>query len=877
MKMKRNKNKIFSIIIIMFVLAFLFAGCGILPGPTPTKGTISGQILVPPGASEMSKDVSGWVPAAGAEVTIVDANGVTHTVTTDENGYYTFENIAVNSNTVVTATVTVDGKTVVLKGVIPQEVAEDEDYDAGTMTPESTALALVVEKLIDEGMDSDDIDLAEIQASDSFAGLVEQVTTVIEEEGDVTEDPEVNEDAGNTADEIINPPTPPEPTPSVPVTAVSIVQEDQTLTIGATLELNIIIIPANATNKNVTWVSNDEAVVTVSADGTVTAVAEGTAVITVATEDGGKTDTINITVSNIYNQTQETSHNTIQGAIDAATAGDTILVGAGEFVEDGQIVIDKDLSIIGVDKETTIIKPNQNTGDRNSGDDRGWFLVSENVEFNLSNVTLDGEGHNICVAVCSKGSGTIEDNIIKNISHSQYFGWGIDLDQAGTGMIIENNQFTNIERLGVQVKFGDGTQIISNTFTGNGDGDYLQYGIEVNRAPQNVLIDGNTFSYYGESYTEWGSGAILVDDAFQNGTPSVTITNNIITNNEVGIYHGSNRTWPEVLDVEISGNQFADNGRHVVDDSNDTTSSYVLNLNSVLSNNTFPAGAAVIGNKIIVPEEGTVYNKTTGDDYSTIQEAINATSENDTLLITTGTYTEDPTITTAVNLTGTGDPLLVGTLSITGNSSPLLISSINFKVAGDNDDSIVLKNVNNITIESCEFDGDGWFMAGGNRAIQMTGSNNSISVDNCTFKDGYYVTVQGYCDSLTVQNSFIENCKSGINVQAGNNLVVENTDISVTAQGKHNDTYCVRFANPTTTSSDMTINSGSFTVDKAGLEAAEGIYHIPIIIRSAAEGFLDVSNVTINGVIINEYEDDLSAVLSGKDVVLIDEYGLRVE
>jgi len=43
----------------------------------------------PPGASEMSKDVSGWVPAAGAEVTIVDANGVSHTVTTDENGLKT--------------------------------------------------------------------------------------------------------------------------------------------------------------------------------------------------------------------------------------------------------------------------------------------------------------------------------------------------------------------------------------------------------------------------------------------------------------------------------------------------------------------------------------------------------------------------------------------------------------------------------------------------------------------------------------------------------------------------------------------------------------------------------------------------------------------
>jgi len=52
---------------------------------------------------------------------------------------------------------------------------------------------------------------------------------------------------------------------------------------------------------------------------------------------------------------------TIQGAIDAASSGDTINVAAGTYVEVGQIVIDKDLSIVGEDKTTTIIKPAQDT------------------------------------------------------------------------------------------------------------------------------------------------------------------------------------------------------------------------------------------------------------------------------------------------------------------------------------------------------------------------------------------------------------------------------------------------------------------------------------------------------------------------------------
>ena len=183
-------------------MIFVFSGCII---PQQPQGIIEGRVLIPPAAGEMSKDVSGWVPAPGAEVTVVDANGVIHTVTTDENGYYSFENISVNPNTVITATVEVEGKTIVLKKVIPDAVAEDEDYDAETMDPEATALALVVEKLIDEGVEPEDIYLGEILAADSFEDLVENVTTAIEEKKDVTEDPNVTDGVGEVAEEILYP------------------------------------------------------------------------------------------------------------------------------------------------------------------------------------------------------------------------------------------------------------------------------------------------------------------------------------------------------------------------------------------------------------------------------------------------------------------------------------------------------------------------------------------------------------------------------------------------------------------------------------------------------------------------------------------------
>ena len=82
----------------------------------------------------------------------------------------------------------------------------------------------------------------------------------------------------------------------VSVTGVSLDKESAELEVGGTLALTKTIEPANATNQNVSWSSSAENVATV-ANGTVTAVAAGSAVITVKTEDGEKTASCTITVT----------------------------------------------------------------------------------------------------------------------------------------------------------------------------------------------------------------------------------------------------------------------------------------------------------------------------------------------------------------------------------------------------------------------------------------------------------------------------------------------------------------------------------------------------------------------------------------------------
>jgi uncharacterized protein YjdB len=83
----------------------------------------------------------------------------------------------------------------------------------------------------------------------------------------------------------------------IPVTGVTVSPTTLSLTVGQTATLTATVSPANATNKSVTWSSSNTSVATVSSTGVVTAVAAGSATITVTTVDGAKTATCAVTVT----------------------------------------------------------------------------------------------------------------------------------------------------------------------------------------------------------------------------------------------------------------------------------------------------------------------------------------------------------------------------------------------------------------------------------------------------------------------------------------------------------------------------------------------------------------------------------------------------
>lgn len=122
----------FSILLIIIsLLATIFSGCGtpISPLPPLTTGIISGQAAEPIDSS--TKEIIGYIPMVNAKVTMVDADGVTHTVLTDENGYYSFDNLNININTVITITKETEEGIQIFKDIVPRAVTVEENYDAG--------------------------------------------------------------------------------------------------------------------------------------------------------------------------------------------------------------------------------------------------------------------------------------------------------------------------------------------------------------------------------------------------------------------------------------------------------------------------------------------------------------------------------------------------------------------------------------------------------------------------------------------------------------------------------------------------------------------------------------------------------------------------
>jgi hypothetical protein len=206
---------------------------------------------------------------------------------------------------------------------------------------------------------------------------------------------------------------------TVAVTGVTLDKSTLSLTVGNTGTLTATVKPSDATNTKITWSSDTKSVATVS-DGTVAAVAAGSATITVSTADGSYTATCAVTVteatsSSSYSQSSGT--NTVTGKTYSSTTSDVnaVKVSGGTFTM----------------TNCTVTK----TGDTGNSDNSSFYGInagilssgSGSVVMSGGTITTNAKGANGIVAY--GGTVTVSD---VTINCSQNLSRGIHCTGGGT-------------------------------------------------------------------------------------------------------------------------------------------------------------------------------------------------------------------------------------------------------------------------------------------------------------------------------------------------------------------------------------------------------------------------------------------------------------
>ena len=248
-----------------------------------------------------------------------------------------------------------------------------------------------------------------------------------------------------------------------------------------------------------------------------------------------------------------------------------------------------------------------------------------------------------------------------------------------------------------------------------------------------------------------------------------------------------------------------------------------------------------------------------GQTHTTIQEAIDAASDGDTIQVAAGIYAEDISVTGKnFNLIGTvdgeGNPISIikGSLDINNNAitTELTTTIENIYFDGVSKHLLTLKKFNGGLIKNCVFDGNDQFIETPSiNGIQLTNPNESITVKDSTFKDGLYVSIGGYVNGLIVDNSKFTNVKSGINLIGGGNLAITNSYFK-NKPVTDTDSYGIRYT--AGGGKSLSVTNSTFEIDLSeGLKPEVGEYHTSIYLRGSGADTVNITGNKIYGGAVN--------------------------
>ena len=480
----------------------------------------------------------------------------------------------------------------------------------------------------------------------------------------------------------------------------------------------------------------------------------------------------------IHNITQNIYFTNINTAInDTRTiAGDVIRILPADFTEPGQILVSKDVILEGTGIATTTLRPGMDTGA--SGDPRGFILVDTGIDFDIREMTINGTGRLVYQAIRIKGEGSVDNVRFTEIKYNEsgpHYS-GVAVVPFGTGNVdITNSTFDEIGRIGV-LYFGSGitgSNFSDNTYVGKGAGDWLDYALDIS-AGAIVNVDGNNISNNKGIASSDGStsGGILVSTFFAPGTEA-TITDNEITNNSSGIlvgFDGSDASTVVANNNDITGN---DNGVSSTAAEVDATLNWWGNASGP-SGEGPGTGDSVSENVIFCPwldaatpggmAKSGIFNSTQSTYHCTIQEAIDAATAADLIVVSADTYTENIIVNKTLTIQGpnaaiepcSGTRVDEAIIMAAGGTNITIasdnVSILGFKFTNPNGPYVLLNTSgNNMLFQNNIVDQVGTTATSGNtHALNISPSGGNL--DGINILNNQFTNIQGGVDDPATSN-----------------------------------------------------------------------------------------------------------------------------
>jgi hypothetical protein len=123
------------------------------------------------------------------------------------------------------------------------------------------------------------------------------------------------------------------------LTGVDITKDSVQVDAGNTIQLELTFTPADASNKNASWISSNQNIATVSSTGLVTGISAGTTDILITTEDGGFADSCKVIVNIPADPVQFTMHIGPDGGTITEPRGTIISIPPGALTHDTALTV----------------------------------------------------------------------------------------------------------------------------------------------------------------------------------------------------------------------------------------------------------------------------------------------------------------------------------------------------------------------------------------------------------------------------------------------------------------------------------------------------------------------------------------------------------